>query len=94
MLRLLILLTTQSICNHVNQCLHLVSSDEERIEYASLNNACAERALESASFEAALTYAHSARQLIAPDLERLPGTAELARAVYLNLIISLYRFPI
>jgi hypothetical protein len=87
----LILLTVQSICNHVNQCLHLVSSAEERIEYASLNNNCAERALMSASFEAALTCINSARQLIAPDLEQLPRTAELARAVYLNLVVSLYR---
>lgn len=69
----------------------MIVSPEERLEYASLNNTCAEKALVSASFQTAFTCVQSARQLLTPDLERLPEVAELARLISLNFIATLYR---
>lgn len=63
----------------------------ERLQFASLNNICAEQALESASFQRALDYVTSARRLIHPDFESLPDHTELVRSIYLNLVIALYR---
>ena len=84
-------LTIKSICNHVNQCLDLIASSEERVQYASLNNLCGEKYLNSAAFEGALTCIRAASQLLQPQLENLAENAELARSVYLNLVVSLYR---
>ena len=81
----------KSICNHANHCLDLIVDQAERLQFASLNNICAERALESASFERALDFVKSARRLIHPDIENLPDHLELVRSIYLNLVIALYR---
>jgi hypothetical protein len=75
----------------VNECLDLITSDEERVDFASLNNACAEKALISASFETALVLIRGARRLLSSDLENRPDNLMLARSVYLNLITVLYR---
>jgi hypothetical protein len=69
----------------------LIVSPEERFEYASLNNICAEKALLSASFQSALTCIKSARQLLTPDTEKLPEFAELARSISATLVTTLYR---
>jgi hypothetical protein len=66
-------------------------SAEERVQFAKLNNICAEKGITAASFDSALTCVRSAHRLISPDLENLPEVAELARSIYLNLIITLYR---
>jgi len=81
----------KSICNHVNQCLTLIDSVEERIQYATLNNLCGEKYLSSAAFEGALMCIRAARQLLRPELELFEDNAELARSVALNLVITLYR---
>lgn len=81
----------KSICNHANHCLDLIVDQAERLQFASLNNICAERALESASFERALDFVKSARQLVQPDIENLPDNTELVRSIYFNLVIALYR---
>jgi hypothetical protein len=75
----------------VNECLDLITSDEERVEFATLNNTCAEKALMSASFETALVLIRGARQLLSPELETQSQNLMLARSVYLNLITVLYR---
>jgi hypothetical protein len=75
----------------VTECLDLITSDEERVEFASLNNACAEKALISASFETALVLIRGARRLLSPELENRPENLMLARSMYLNLITILYR---
>lgn len=75
----------------MNECLDLITSDEERVEFASLNNACAEKALISASFETALVLIRGAQRLLSPELENQPDNLMLARSVYLNLITVLYR---
>lgn len=69
----------------------MIVSPEERFEYASLNNICAEKALLSASFQSALTCIKSARQLLTPDMEKLPEFAELVRSISVNLVTTLYR---
>jgi hypothetical protein len=84
-------LTIKSICNHVNQCLDLIASSEERVQFASLNNICGEKYLNSAAFEGALTCIRGASQLLQPQLEDLAENAELAGSVYLNLVVTLYR---
>ena len=84
-------LTIKSICNHVNQCLDLIVSAEDRVQYASLNNVCGEKYLNSAAFEGALSCIRAAHQLLQPELEGFAENAELARSVYLNLVVTLYR---
>jgi hypothetical protein len=81
----------QSVCNHVNQCLDLVTSTEECLSFATLNLACAESSNQIGSFDHALTFIRAAHHLIQPDLEGLPEHSQLARAVYLNYVIALYR---
>jgi hypothetical protein len=84
-------LMIKSICNHVNQCLDLIVSSEERVKYTSLNNLCGEKYLNSAAFEEALTCIQAGRQLLEPELEGFAENADLARSVYLNLVVTLYR---
>jgi hypothetical protein len=47
-----------------------------------------------ASFENALAFIKSARQLIGSDLETRPEIADLIRSIHLNLVTALYRFCI
>ena len=75
----------------MNECLDLITSDDECVEFASLNNTCVEKALISASFETALVLIRGARRLLSPELENRPENLTLARSVYLNLITVLYR---
>jgi hypothetical protein len=84
-------LMIKSICNHVNQCLELIDSIKERVQYASLNNICGEKYLNSAAFEGALTCIQAARQLLRPELEHFAENTELARSISLNLVVTLYR---
>jgi hypothetical protein len=64
----------------------------ERLQFATLNNVCAERAIASASFDRALKYSLCAQQLISPDLEEISDNADLARSLYLNLVVGYYRY--
>jgi hypothetical protein len=68
-----------------------MTTPSERLRFAALNNICAERAIASASFDSALKYSQCAQQLISPDLEEVSDNADLARSLYLNLVVAYYR---
>jgi hypothetical protein len=72
-------------------CIDLIDSLGERLHFATLNNDCAETAIIAASFGDAWTFVKCALQFIAPHLEDLPEAADLARSIYLNVVIAHYR---
>jgi len=71
--------------------LKLITLPGERLQFATLNNACAERAILTASFDIALNCAQGALRLLEESVEDLPETADLTRSIHLNLVIALYR---
>jgi hypothetical protein len=62
--------------------------------FAKLNIACAESSNSTASFDRASIFTQAAYRLICPELEELPELTDLARAIYLNYVIALYRFSL